>query len=356
MSVIPQQTPQDVPFDQYQRYRITAEIARAMGREARAPRVLDVGGHHSDFWGRPRRPIAEFLPGATTWTLDIGPNPLPGYVRGRGDALPFKDASVDLVCSVDVLEHVPQEARTQLVRELQRTAARAIVLAAPFRHPDVERAEALVSRFIRETCGYEQGQLLEHRAYGLPDLPSTWTALAADGWTVRAFAYGNLWHWALMMIDKHAVSALAGSRRLQSQLDRAYNDTHFALDAEEPCYRHFLVATRRADDPLIAFVDAHFGARASADAFATTRASEDSDRVFGLLDVHAANQHLQARLEPQRRDDQVSELETLRAELYKNLNALTAENKRLEQLLRDVEQSPTYRLSAWFRRWLPSQR
>jgi hypothetical protein len=64
----------EAPFDQYQRYMITSAVAHAMMREAnganranaadssRTLRVLDVGGHHTDFWGRPRRPIAEFLP------------------------------------------------------------------------------------------------------------------------------------------------------------------------------------------------------------------------------------------------------------------------------------------------------
>ena len=50
----PAQEPIDAPFDQYQRYAITAAIARAMGPTP--PRVLDVGGHHLDFWARPRRP------------------------------------------------------------------------------------------------------------------------------------------------------------------------------------------------------------------------------------------------------------------------------------------------------------
>ena len=106
----PAQEPIDAPFDQYQRYAITTAIARAMGRTP-APRVLDVGGHHVDFWSRPRRPIAEFLPEVPSITVDLARSRLPGYLCARGDALPFQAGTFDLVCSVDVLEHVPPAAR-----------------------------------------------------------------------------------------------------------------------------------------------------------------------------------------------------------------------------------------------------
>jgi len=51
----PEHGPLDVPFDQYQRYRVTADLIGAAGSGASgtngvaATRVLDVGDHHSDF-------------------------------------------------------------------------------------------------------------------------------------------------------------------------------------------------------------------------------------------------------------------------------------------------------------------
>ena len=234
----------EAPFDQYQRYMITSAVAQAMAErdgvtgamcdDARAPRVLDVGGHHTDFWGRPRRPIAEFLPELPTVTLDVGPNPIAGYVRGRGDALPVRDGSFDLVCAVDVLEHVPAAARPTLVGEMTRASRRAVLLAAPFDHPEVERAEKFVTDFIQRTCGYDQGQLREHRERGLPDLAATCREFARAGWHVRVWPYGNLWRWVLMMIDKHAIQVLPGSRRPQMQLDRQYNERWFANDTPSP--------------------------------------------------------------------------------------------------------------------------
>jgi SAM-dependent methyltransferase len=349
----PEQEPIDVPFDQYQRYRVTAELATA----AAARRVLDVGGHHSDFWGRVRRPIADFLPDCYSVTLDVAANPLRGYVRGRGDALPFRAGSFDLVCSVDVLEHVPPAARTQLADELQRVSARGIILAAPFRHPLLARGEAFVSDFIERTCGYTQGQLQEHRELGWPDLDATCRDLGRDGWNVRVFAYGSLWRWMLMMIDKHAVSAIAGSRGLQSRLDRRYNETWFGRDGDaRPAYRHFLVATRQGDDPLLSAVEQRFAAVRDPRELLPAISDADADRMFDLLAIHAQNQTLQVQLEPDRRDTHVAELEALRDELYKNLDALTRENARLVGMLRGIERSAPYRAMAALKRLLPSGR
>jgi hypothetical protein len=347
--------PIDAPFDQYQRYRITSAIARALAENAaRSPRVLDVGGHHADFWGVPHRPIADFLPDVKTVTIDLASNPLAGYVRGRGDALPFRSGSFDLVASVDVLEHVPADARPALLQELTRVSSRALLVAAPFRSPDVERAEAFVSTFIAETCGYVQGQLREHRERGLPDLADTVRTLDGLGWHVRTFPYGNLWRWVLMMVDKHAVSALAGSRRLQVRLDRHYNERWFDQDREPPCYRHFIVAMRSDADPMIAYAATRFGASPFVNGSGAEQAAQDpadSARVFELLKIHAANQTLQARLEPARRDAHVVEVEEHRRQAFEAIASLEAERRRLEVLLHAVERSPLYRFRRTLLRW-----
>jgi hypothetical protein len=354
----------EAPFDQYQRYMITSAVAHAMMREANGTdgadgsdtlRVLDVGGHHTDFWGRPRRPIEEFLPELFTMTLDVGPNPLAGYVRGRGDALPVRGGSFDLVCAVDVLEHVPAEARPTLVGEMTRASRRAVLLAAPFDHPEVERAEKFVTDFIQRTCGYDQGQLREHRERGLPDLAATCREFARAGWHVRVWPYGNLWRWVLMMIDKHAIQVLPGSRRLHMQLDRQYNERWFNDDTALPCYRYFISATARADDPLLPWLEQRFGA-ADDPARVWPARIEGLDAIWDYITVHAANQTRQAELEPQRRDDHVAELEGIREDLQKSLDAVRDENTRLNIMLRGIERSPAFRLAAAVRRIWPRPR
>jgi hypothetical protein len=345
----PVQEPIEAPFDQYQRYAITTAIARAMGPAP--PRVLDVGGHHLDFWFRPRRPIAEFLPEAPSITVDLARSRLPGYLCARGDALPFAGRQFDLVCSVDVLEHVPPAARATVLAQVTRVSSRAAVVAAPFRSPVVERAEAIVSDFIRDVCGYEQGQLLEHRTHGWPDLDASAAAFEAAGWHVRVFGYGSIWTWVLMMIDKHALQAMAGSKRAQIALDRAFNESRFAADREPPCYRQFVVAAVSADDPVLTFVESAYGAVSRA-AWGARPPLDPAiaASTFALLDAHAANQRIQARLEPERQHRQLADVEAHRNQVSAALDAMTAEAARLEGMLRDIERSPAYRLSHWARR------
>ena len=72
--------------------------------------------------------------------------------------------------------------------------------------------------------------------------------------------------------------------------------------------------------------------------------------TFALLETHAANQRLQARLEPERRHRQFADVEAQRARVSAALEAMTAEATRLEGLLRRVERSPAFRVSSWLRR------
>jgi hypothetical protein len=349
-----------VPFDQYQRYRITALVAEAAAasRQAEAGsgplRALDVGGHFEDLEGKARRPIAEFLPAWQTWTLDLPANPLPGYIRGRGDRLPFADHQFDLVSSVDVLEHVPPGSRPELLNEALRTSRRLVLLAAPFDSPQVIRAEQLLADFVERTCGYVQGQLREHRECGLPGLDATRGYLETAGWSVEVFPYGNLWRWLFMMIDKHAVAALPGSRQVHRLLDTHYNRELFDRDRDLPVYRHFLVAARTQDDPVLSFVRERF-VPGNVPVPASPPASESTatdEMLFRLASQHAAMQHLQAASEPLRRDGHIAQLAADQAELRRHLDVRAAQVAEYQAAIRRIEQSPTFRTARLLRRLL----
>src|SRR3989475_10129817 len=53
------------------------------------------------------------------------------FVRASGIQLPFRDASLDAVVAVDVLEHLPKDCRPSLVRETLRVARGLVLLACP---------------------------------------------------------------------------------------------------------------------------------------------------------------------------------------------------------------------------------
>ena len=315
--------------------------------------MLDVGGHHTDFYGAPRRPIAEALPFARTMTVDLGENPLAGYVRGRGDQLPFASGAFDLACAVDVIEHVPRPARDEVLGEIGRVASEAVILAAPFEDARLVRAETLLARFVEDTLGAVQTQLREHREMGWPSLSDTAGRLGAAGWVVLVFPFGNLWRWLQMMVDKHALAALPGSRPTHMALDAAYNRRHFEDDRQRPCYRHFLVAARAAAHPVLERARARFGAVPPADLGPDTEAADTSEFLLSLADIHAANLRRIAHAEPSRRDEQVRELAEHSANLERGHEALRTYIAKLEAQFREVEASPTFRLARLLRRVLP---
>jgi len=53
-------------------------------------------------------------------------------VRGEAARLPFRDRAFGMVLCMDTLEHVPCEARGDVVREVCRVAARWVVLGFPW--------------------------------------------------------------------------------------------------------------------------------------------------------------------------------------------------------------------------------
>ncbi|MFQ5797012.1 MAG: class I SAM-dependent methyltransferase, partial [Candidatus Bipolaricaulia bacterium] len=154
----------ELPFDQYQRYKVVEDIATTIkdltGRERL--KVLDVGGSPGL--------IGDFLPSDDTIVLDILRCDRPNSVQGDGRDAPFGDGSFDLVTCLDTLEHVPRESRKALVLELLRVSRDFIIIIAPFADENVELAEQILNEFIRQTLKAEHEQLKEHLAYGLPRL------------------------------------------------------------------------------------------------------------------------------------------------------------------------------------------
>ena len=133
--------------------------------------LLDVGSGSAG--------IARWLPRGWMVTAvdrswaDYGSAPRPPdarTVRVEADAraLPFPDASFDVVVSLDMVEHVPPEDRPVVRAELSRVAARRVVVACPTGMLALKADERLRERYgrwAREAPGW----LVEHLELGLPE-------------------------------------------------------------------------------------------------------------------------------------------------------------------------------------------
>jgi hypothetical protein len=228
--------PLALPFDQYQRYRLVSDLLgelRATTVRRTPLRVLDVGGRT----GLLRR----FLDDPVT-LVDLEPAAEPGLVLGDGGALPFADASFDVVAAFDTLEHVPPSARSAFVSECRRVARSWVVLAGPYHSERVAEAEELLKAFLREKLGVEHRYLDEHRAHGLPDRARVTAELEALGGRVASFGHANMDRWLVAMCLSLYLDEDPALRPLAAAFHRFYNASLYASDHAEPVYRHAVVA------------------------------------------------------------------------------------------------------------------
>ena len=133
-----------IPFDQYQRYRLVADLCAQLravlaaaemrtlgaceGQDQRL-RILDVGGRTAL--------LRLFLPDDEVVLVDLERAEVEALVLGDGAALPFRERSFDLVCAFDTLEHIPAGQRRTFLSEMARVSARYVVLAGPYDAPRV---------------------------------------------------------------------------------------------------------------------------------------------------------------------------------------------------------------------------
>lgn len=226
-------SPLQLPFDQYQRYRLVADLVGELpGSEDF--RILDVGGR--------TELLRQFLPDHHIQLVDVDPSEAKGLVLGSGAALPFGDNRFDVVCAFDTLEHVPVALRDDFVRECARVASGYVFLAGPYQSPGVQRSEELLQEFLQHKVGEPHRYLNEHRELGLPDRARTEELLRAAGAEVRVFGHGRLDRWLLAMCLELYLESDPLLQPLGKPFYEFYNSMVYPHDHGEDNYRHIVVA------------------------------------------------------------------------------------------------------------------
>ncbi|MDQ5853058.1 MAG: class I SAM-dependent methyltransferase [Chloroflexota bacterium] len=247
-----------MPFDQYQRYRLTAELVLALKTAAGATnepwRILDVGGFFPTKDGV--LPLPSWMPDDDVLVVDTVRFEGSHYRQASGTGLPFTDGSWVIVTSCDTLEHIPPTGRATFLAELRRVARRVVILAAPHATAGVQPAELALDEYLR-SFDYHHQMLAEHLQYGVPDPAWVDTWLREQGAGYTAFPSGYLPRWQLMMFLKHLMIALPEMHLLHERLDQTYNERFFERDQRAPGYRRvYLIAAPGTPPPdLKAFVE-----------------------------------------------------------------------------------------------------
>ncbi len=186
----PPSLPTRIAPDTYSRNLWIRRVCEALFPPGARFTVLDVGGSGGM--------LADFLEEVRVVDLHAGADV---QIVGNACRLPFRDRAFDVVTCLDVLEHVPEESREKLLDELFRTARRAVIVAGPYRSPEVELAEQALREFHRFcTNGISHHWLDEHMRYGLPSRDWLEGWLSARGRRFHLLRSNNVKSWLLFQL------------------------------------------------------------------------------------------------------------------------------------------------------------
>jgi ubiquinone/menaquinone biosynthesis C-methylase UbiE len=138
-----------LPYDVYERHKKIGSLIK------NSETVLDVGGEleHLSQFCNPKKIIVANL---TSGDVIISKN-----------KIPFKENSFDIVCSIDVLEHIPKDKRNTFINDLVKVASKKVIISFPVGTKKHVEYENETEKWL-ENKGESVTYLKEHIFYGLP--------------------------------------------------------------------------------------------------------------------------------------------------------------------------------------------
>jgi O-antigen biosynthesis protein len=326
----------DLPFDQYQKYRIVADVIERLRGDAGPLRILDAGTDEGI--------LSSFLPEDRVTVLDQR------AAEEGAAALPYEEQAFDYAVSVDVYGRIEPGARDEHLLELRRVSQRGVLLAAPFDSDVVRGAERVAHEFRRALHRADDVGSLQYAGNGLPKLEEAQRFFEEREDTVFVLPNGYVPHWLAMTCLASYGSKLDGDLDgdldgILEHLNAFYYESIYKLDNAEPSYRHVLVSLKEP-------AQADLSDMASSVRYPEQRAPT-SAALFGtlsaMLPLTTEVRQLNARLAQRerqlaqkegalaRRELQIDDLSRRLAEHIYTKNTLVQTEERVRQLLQSVQ-------------------
>ena len=229
-----------LPFDQYQRYKIVADIINKFRKDKQIFKIIEVGAGFEEI-------LKKFLPYDDIYFFD---KDLPQEYRQKsnyimGDFLNVGlDETYDFVISIDAYEHIHPNSREKFLTNVIQLSSIATILAAPFDTPGVRENEILANETYKVTHGIEFKWLHEHIQNGLPSLPYTLELIKKSGLGFIVIPNGYLSRWFEMISIYLLTENIPDFYTTIKELYEFYNKNFYCYDNLAPSYRQVIIINK----------------------------------------------------------------------------------------------------------------
>ena len=222
-------------FDHYQNMMQIARAIRIVSRQlgVSRPRVLELSRFKTN--------LVEYLPEAEVErfaTHDANEQPC----LSSPVLLPFDDRSFDMSFVTDSYEHIAQEQRPEIVREMLRVTSSLVLVATPVDEHIVTRLDKVIFDFIWGKYATPFEPLRQHHVYGLEPLERVIETIRSQGADRVVPLPGNfvyrLVHQILIFFDLQFDHPRP---EFFQSFNQIYNERLAQFDYKEPCYRYLIV-------------------------------------------------------------------------------------------------------------------